>query len=368
MLMSCLCHRIVVKNDPASRHCRKASQENSRNRLIAAVIIFFIISFSILSVAHAINVKAGDAAPDFTLSSLQDETVSLSKYRGSIVVLVYFNMEQARSRETIKDIQSLFERYRSRGVQVFGITADDGEKESILKMAGKHNFDFPILVDSERNVFGDYGIRVYPSTVIIDKEGNVAYGIPGHSLAYKVQMDGRLRFLLGDINDEELQAVMHPKRVVRDDALLKAERRYNLALTFTRSRLNQQALMTVKQSIMAKPDFVKSHILLGFLLLDEEEADEAYNAFRKALNITPDSKDAMTGLGSALLMKGELDKAIEILKEAASLNPHPERTFYELGKAYSLKGDEERAADMYRKSLEKIFQKHILPTALSQCN
>jgi peroxiredoxin/predicted negative regulator of RcsB-dependent stress response len=344
------------------------SHEISRKRLIAAFVIFFIISLSTLSVVHAITVKAGDAAPDFTLSSLEDEAISLSKYRGSIVVLVYLNTEQARSQEAMKDVQSLFENYGSRGVQVIGITADAGEKESILKIAGKYNLDFPILVDSERDVYGEYGIRVYPSTVIIDKEGNVVYGIPGHSLSYKVQMDGRIRFLLGDISDEELQTVMHPKRAVRDDALLKAERRYNLALTFTRSRLNDQALMTVKQSIMAKPDFVKSHILLGFLLLDEEEADEAYDAFRKALDITPDSKDAMTGLGSALLMKGELDKAIEILTEAASLNPHPERTFYELGRAYSRKGDEEKAADMYRKSLEKIFQKHILPAALSQCN
>lgn len=363
-----LCHLIIGKNNRISRRRRLLSHETSCKRIIAAVVIFLIISLSSLSVVHAITVKTGDTAPDFTLSSVQDEAVTLNKYRGSIVVLVYFNAEQARSQEAMKDIQSLFENFRNRDVQVIGVTADAGEKDSIIKTATKYNIDFPILVDSERNVYGDYGIRVYPSTVVIDREGNVAYGIPGHSLSYKVQMEARLRFLLGDINNEELQAAMHPKRVVRDNALLKAERRYNLALTFTRSRLNEQALMTVKQSIMAKPDFVKSHILLGFLLLDEEEADEAYDAFRKALNITPDSKDAMTGLGSALLMKGELDKAIEILMEAASLNPHPERAFYELGKAYSLKGDEERAAEMYRKSLEKIFQKHILPTALSQCN
>jgi peroxiredoxin len=358
----------IIKENPDSPRGRMPSHETLCKRLIAAIIIFSVMSLLNLPVVHAITVKAGDAAPDFTLTSLQDKTVTLSNYRGSIVVLLYLSSEQARSQDAMKDIQSLYEHYRRKGIQVLGVTADAGEKESILKMIRKYNLDFPVLVDSERNVYGTYGIRVYPSTVIIDREGKVAYGIPGHSLSYKVKMDGRLRFLLGEISEEELETVMHPQRVVKDEALLKAERRYNLAMTFTRSRLNDQALMMARQSIMAKPDFAKSHILLGFLLLEEREADEAYDAFRKALDITPDSKDAMTGLGSALLMKGELEKAIETLKEAASLNPRPERTFYELGRAYSLKGDEKKEAEMYKKSLEKIFQKHVLPSSLSRCN
>jgi peroxiredoxin len=330
----------MIKRNRTSRQIMMSSHKIFHKRLIAAVIIFFVIPLLNFSVAQSINVQAGDAAPDFTLNSVEDEAITLSKFRGTIVVLLYLKTEQARSLEAMKEIQDLFGHYRSRCIQVLGVTAEAGERESILKIARENNLDFPILVDSERDVYGNYGIMVYPSAVIIDREGNVAYGIPGHSLSYKIKMDGRFRYLLGEISEEELKTVMSPKREVKDDALLKAERRYNLALKFTSSRMNDQALMMVKQSIMAKPDFTKSHILLGFLLLEDGEGDEAYDAFRKALDITPDSKDAKTGLGSALVVKGELDKAIEILTDAASLNPHSQRTFYELGNAYNLKGDE----------------------------
>ena len=357
----------MIKKNRTSRYIRMSPHETSWMRLIAAIIIFFIFSLSNLSVVHAITVKEGDVAPDFTLNSLKDEAVTLSTFRGTIVVLLYLNTEQERSLEAMKDIQSLYGQYRSMGIQVLGVTAGAGERESILEIARENNLDFPILLDSERDVYGNYGIRVYPSTVIIDRKGNIAYGIPGHSLSYKVQMDGRFRYLLGQITAEELKSVMSPKRVVRDDALLKAERRYNLALTFTRSRLYDQAVMTVKQSITAKPDFANSHILLGFLLLEAGEADEAGDAFRKALEIEPGSKDAKTGIGSALIVTGELDKAIEILTEAASLNPHPQRTFFELGKAYGLKGDKAKEAEMYKKALEKIIHNQILPSALSRC-
>ena len=344
-----------------------SSQSTVCIRFIAAVIIFSAISLCNLSVIHALTVKQGDPAPDFTLNSLKDETITLSKFRGSIVVLLYLNSEQVRSLDAMKDIQSLYGNYRSKGIQVVGVTADAGQRESILKIARENNLDFPILTDSKRDVYGNYGIRVYPSTVIIDRKGNVAYGIPGHSLSYKVKMEGRFRYLLGEISAEELKAVMSPQKEVKDDALIKAERLYNLALTFTRSRLNDQAVMTVKQSIMAKPDFAKSHILLGFLLLEDREADEAYDAFTKALALDPDSKDAQTGLGGALVEKGELDKAIAVLTEATSLNPRAQRAFYELGRAYSLKGDVPKSAEMYKKALDKIIHKHILPSALSRC-
>lgn len=362
-----LINQIMLRRNRTSLQIRRSSHKTSRKRLIAAIIIFSVISLLNLSVVHAITVKAGDTAPDFTLNSIEDEAITLSKFRDTIVVLLYLKSEQSRSLEAMKDIQSLFGQYRSKGIQVVGVTAEAGERESILKIAEEYNLDFPILIDSERDVYGDYGIRVYPSTVIIDREGTVAYSIPGHSLSYKVKMDGRFRYLLGEISEEELKTVMSPKKEVKDDALIKAERRYNLALTFTSSRLNDQAVMMVKQSIMAKPDFAKSHILLGFLLLEDGEADEAYDAFSKALDITPDSKDAKTGLGSALIVKGELDRAIEILSEAASLNPNAQRTFYELGNAYNLKGDVTKSAEMYKIAIEKLIHKHILPSSLSRC-
>jgi len=350
-----------------SLQMRIPSNRRSLVRFIAAAIIILVMPLFIPSGVRAISVEAGQTAPDFTLTSLNNEPVTLSKHRGTIVVLLYINTEQERSLDALKDIQNIFSHYRKRGIEVLGVTAGPGDRESILHMARENGIEFPILLDSERNVYGSYGIRVYPSTVIIGADGKVVYGIPGHSLSYKVKMEGRFRYLLGDITADELETIMSPKREVKDESLLKAERLYNLAMNFTRSRMNDQAIMTVKQSIAAKPDSAKSHILLGFLLLEDGEADEAYDAFTRALDITPDSNDARTGLGSALIEKGELDRAIKILTDAASLNPHAERTLYELGRAYSLKGDSVKAAEMYKKALEKLTRKHILPSALSGC-
>ncbi len=62
-----------------------------------------------------------------------------------------------------------------------------------------------------------------------------------------------------------------------------------------------------------------------------------------------------------------LDEAIEILNEAAVANPYAQMTYYELGKAYELKGDSVKSMEMYKKAIEKIIHKQILPSSISKC-
>lgn len=185
---------------------------------------------------------------------------------------------------------------------------------------------------------GSYGIRVYPSTVIIDREGKIAYDIPGHALDYKTRVEGTLRYMTGEIGEEQLKTILNPVLEIRDEAALAAERRYNLALRLTEARLVDHAIQVAQQSLIASPDLLKSHILLGYLFLHRDELDNALSAFRKALEIDADSSDARTGLGAALVEEGEAEQAIAVLPAVSAANPNPHMTRYELGRAYELRG------------------------------
>ncbi|MCK5511804.1 MAG: redoxin domain-containing protein [Thermodesulfovibrionia bacterium] len=333
--------------------------------MILAILLSF---FLLLSPAYAISVALGGNAPDFSLKTAEGKTISLGEYKNKVVVLIYWRTDQERSLLALKDGQHIFNTYRNKGVQVLGLTAESEHLEAIKKVYVDYEIEFPILLDPDRQVYGDYGIRVYPSTVIIDKKGKIAYDVPGHAVTYKDAVEGYIRYILGEIGDAELQEIVSPhKKEEKDKSLLEAERRYNLALKFTEARLIDQAIDAVKKSIDANKDMVKSHILLGFLLLEEKEADEAIVEFRRALELEPRSHDAQTGIGGALILKGELDRAIEILDAAAIANPYPHMTYYELGRAYELKGEKDRAIEMYKKVTEKIINMKILPSSISKC-
>jgi tetratricopeptide (TPR) repeat protein len=330
------------------------------------LIILFLFFLSVAPV-YAIDIKQGATAPDFSLYSVDGKVVSLSEYRDRVVVLIYWMAGLDRSHLALNDGQDIYMRYKDKDVQVLGLTAGTEDFEVVSQILRDLAIDFPVLKDSNRQVFGDYGIRVYPSTIIINKSGKVAYTLPGHVLTYKIALEGHVRSILGEIDEKEIEEMVSPHIKHIDKSVLKAHRKYKLALRFTEERLYEQSMVAVKQSIEAKPDFSKSHILSGFLYLEEKEADKALEDFNEAIKLEPLSHDAKTGLGGALILKGDIDRALEILTDATVANPYPQRTYYELGKAYEIKGEKDKALEMYKKAIEKIINNKFLPSSKFKC-
>ncbi|MDO8282137.1 MAG: redoxin domain-containing protein [Thermodesulfovibrionia bacterium] len=333
-----------------------------------SVILTLLLSFFLLNTsAYAINIAVGEEAPDFILKSLNGEFLSLNEYRGKIVVLVYWNPEQKRSFLALKDCQYLLNGYKEKGVQILSIIPESEDYTDARKILTDNEITFPVLIDKEMKIFGRYEVRVYPSTLIINKDGKVAYNIPGHSLSYKFSSEGYIKYMLGEIKEDGLSGMLNPIEKVTDESEVAAERNYNLALNFAEAELIELAVTTAKKSLESHPDFLKSIILLGFLYIRTNDADSAVQEFNKALEIDPLSHDAKTGLGEALILKGDIDNAIKILSDTTQQNPNPQRTFYELGKAYELKDEKEKAIAMYRKAFEEANKGNVLPRMVVGC-
>ncbi len=331
-----------------------------------AILLSFFLLLTPYAYAGAVSIPMGGKAPNFTLDTVDGKKVSLNDYKGKIVVLVYWRTDHKRSREALKDDQNIHDGYSGKGVQFLGMVADTENHDDVRKTVEDLKVVFPILTDAGRQVYGEYGVRVYPSTVVINAEGNLAYDIPGHALTYKTTLESYIKYLLKEVNDKELESLLNPHKDVKDEATLNAERNYNLALKFAESGLIDQSIDAVKKSVQSKPDMVKSLILLGFLYLEDREADLALEEFNKALKLEPASHDAKTGMGGALILKGDPDGAIAVLNEAVTANPYPQKAYYELGRAYELKGEKDMSIEMYKKALGKMLKKKILPSSLSK--
>jgi len=327
---------------------------------------FFL--FALCSPAYPINIPPGATAPDFTVHSLIDrEVVSLSDYAGKIVVIIYWRTDQDRSTMAIKDGQDIFLRYKDKELQVLGLIADYENQEAVQQILSDNAIDFPVLIDPDRQVYGAYGIRVSPMTVIIDRGGKLAYDLPGHSLTYKSVLEGHVRYVLGEIDDEEMQAIVSPHNLRIEESVLQAHRRYELAMKFVEIRYFDLAMEAARKSIEAERGYAPSHTLLGFLFLEGNEVNKAQREFDAALELDPGSYDAKTGLGAVLIMQGRIDSAIELLNIAAAASPYPEMTYYELGRAYESKGELDRAIGMYKKATENLIKSKILPSLISKC-
>jgi len=333
-------------------------------RIILSLVIFLLFA----PASDAISISAGSTAPDFTINSIDGKRIALNDYKGNIVVIIFWRTDQERSVLALQDAKDIHDKYKSKGMEIISVMEESDNKEDALMIFKNKGIDYPLLIDTERKIYSDYGVRVFPTTVIIDKQGLVSYDIPSHPLTYKTKLRGYIKKILGEIDESELEETLSPHKEEIDKSVLDASRLYNLAMKFTESRIFDTAIDMAVKSVNANPEMVESRILLGFLYLETKEADKALEAFQKAVELDPNSHDAKTGLGGALILKGAYDKAIEALNLAAVANPYPQMTYYELGKAYELKGDKAKSSEMYKKAIEKLIDKKILPASISKCD
>ena len=118
-------------------------------------------------------------APGFKLNSFDGKTVSLSDYRGKIVVLEWFNMECPFSRyhyETKNTMASLANKYKSKNVVWLAVNSTNHTTPKANKaFTEKNKLPFPILDDRSGKVGRAYGAKTTPHIFIINPRGRIVY-------------------------------------------------------------------------------------------------------------------------------------------------------------------------------------------------
>ncbi len=121
------------------------------------------------------------SAPDFTLSDLEGNPISLNKLKGKVVLLNFWGTWCGPCRKEIPDFIKLAEKYKDNGLEIIGITLTSGNAKKITAFANKWNINYTLLTDLKGNetqeVTSLYGkvtgrpITGIPTTFLIDRDG-----------------------------------------------------------------------------------------------------------------------------------------------------------------------------------------------------
>jgi peroxiredoxin len=136
----------------------------------------------------------GHLAPDFTLTSLDGETITLSSYAGKPVVLNYWATWCPPCRIEMPHLQQASEDYDGR-VVFLGINQAEPE-QLIRNFRDKYALTYPLLLDPNLTAHNLYSVLNLPTTVFIDAEGVVREVVVGTVNAAVLQ--DRLERLLED--------------------------------------------------------------------------------------------------------------------------------------------------------------------------
>jgi len=118
-------------------------------------------------------------APEFSLKDvLQGKEYSLSQFKGKVVMINFFTFFCGPCRDEMPDLNQIHNELKGKGLQTLGIalSSDPTQIRFLVKQLG---LEYPVLIGNDK-VSDSYGsIAVVPTTVIIDKQGNVAQRIEG---------------------------------------------------------------------------------------------------------------------------------------------------------------------------------------------
>ncbi|MBM6850302.1 redoxin domain-containing protein [Oscillibacter valericigenes] len=118
-------------------------------------------------------------APDFTLTDQYGETHTLSDYQGKTVFLNFWATWCGPCKMEMPDIQALYEDWDENAgdLVVLGVAGpgigQEGSAEDIAAFLEENGYTYPVVMDDTGTLFYQYGISAYPTTFMIDPEGNV---------------------------------------------------------------------------------------------------------------------------------------------------------------------------------------------------
>ncbi len=154
------------------------------NCIVRLAGIFFMLLLLTLA-ACAPEPETVDA-PDFTLKAMTGEDITLSKYRGKVVLLDFWATWCGPCMLSIPELVRVQEKYKDKGLVVLGVSmdtlsqADDGQIQKFMRTFG---INYPVMRDDgtvSSAYYGDSPAAI-PTMHIINQEGKIIVTIPGFS-------------------------------------------------------------------------------------------------------------------------------------------------------------------------------------------
>lgn len=137
--------------------------------IVAGGLFFLVRQHGLPAAASA---QQGALAPDFSLADLSDQPVSLSSFRGKVILLDFWATWCVPCREETPQLVGLQNKYGGQGLQIIGVSMDDGP-EPVRDFYQHFKMNYPVVMGDAKTgeLYG--GVLGLPIAFIIGPDGRI---------------------------------------------------------------------------------------------------------------------------------------------------------------------------------------------------
>lgn len=131
----------------------------------------------------------GKPAPELTATDVTGKSVVLSSLKGKTVLLDFWTTWCPPCRADAPALDKLYNKYGEKDLAIVGVSVSE-DRAIVEKFLKEHPHSFPVILTSENDMPAAYQIGVFPTYIVIDRDGTLAAAVQGD------QGFGELRKLL----------------------------------------------------------------------------------------------------------------------------------------------------------------------------
>ena len=131
-------------------------------------------------VGAMLNVRARDAStPTFTMQTLDGALVSSESLRGKVVLVNVWATWCMPCRVEMPLLEATWQRHRDAGLVLLGASVDRGDPKKVREFVSSRGITYPIGIVGEEVIAALGGVRGYPTSVLIGRDGRVRHRVMG---------------------------------------------------------------------------------------------------------------------------------------------------------------------------------------------
>ena len=149
----------------------------------------------VLLAGTAFAADAGGPAPSFTLAALTGQQAALSQYKGQVVMVNFWATWCGPCQQEMPLLDQMYKKYKPAGFTLIGVNVDK-EAPAVRELMARKPVSFPVLLDPANQVSKAYHVDEMPSSVLIDRKGEIRYIHRGYRPGDENEYQDRIRHLI----------------------------------------------------------------------------------------------------------------------------------------------------------------------------